>query len=94
MDEIEISTDLEYETGYSWDKVKKKYEEIIDNYLHELNQNWANEDKIIVRISQIETRILNIKGVLDVSNTTIQGVATNYMLDRDSIVVRKENTKA
>lgn len=94
MDEIKIETKLEYSSGYSWDKIKREYEEAIDNYLHELNQNWANEDKIIVRISQIETRILNIKGVLDISNTTIQGVATNYVLDSNSIVVRKENASS
>lgn len=89
MDEIEISTDLEYETGYSWDMVKRKYEEIIDSYLHELNQNWANQDKLVVRISQIETRLLNMEGILDIKNTMINGQSVNYILDRNSIVSRK-----
>ncbi|MGO0916431.1 hypothetical protein ACTPEM_25475, partial [Clostridioides difficile] len=42
----------------------------------------------IVRISQIETRLLSIDGVLDITNTMINEVKSNLTIDSNSIVVR------
>ena len=57
-----------------------------------MNSVWEDENNIIVRISQLETRILGVKGVLDVMNTTINGVSENYTVHKDSIVKRGELT--
>ena len=35
---------------------------------------------LIIRISQIETRILGIQGIIDVENTTLNGYAENFIL--------------
>lgn len=91
VDEVTISTTLEYATGYNWDSIKNQFYEVIDEYFSELNQGWANSDNIVVRISQIESRILEITGIVDISNTLINNQANNYTLDKDSIVAREEN---
>lgn len=90
-DAIEVLSELEYKTGYSWDNIENEFYNVIDKYFDELNHNWANEKEIVVRVSQIETRILNITGVLDVRNTKINGQEANYVLNKDSIAIRKEN---
>ena len=87
---VEVLAELEYKTGYSWNNVESEFYRVIDNYFDELNRNWANEKEIVIRISQIETRILNITGVLDVRNTKINGQEANYVLNKDSIAIRKE----
>ena len=86
--ELTIQTDITYETGYEWKNVSNAFNEIIDAYLAELNADWNNNEKIIVRISQIESRLLDITGILDVDGTTINGAAGNYSADEDAVVKR------
>ena len=50
------------------------------NYLLELRKNWANQANTVVRISQIETRILQIEGIVDIQNTKINNSASNLTL--------------
>lgn len=87
---IEVRAELEYKTGYSWDNIENEFYRVIDEYFDELNRNWANEKEIVIRISQIETRILSITGVLDIRNTRINEQEANYVLNKDSIAIRKE----
>ena len=44
----------------------------IEEYFQELNETWGNEINLVVRISRIESRILDLEGVLDVSDTTLK----------------------
>ncbi|MFF2797181.1 hypothetical protein [Lysinibacillus xylanilyticus] len=43
---------------------------------------------MIVRISQIETRILGVDGVIDIANTKLNGIASNLELDKEAIPKR------
>ena len=65
----------------------KKIDEVIENYLLELRKTWADEDHLIVRISQIETRLLGIKGIVDINGTTINGAADNLTLGKYEVPV-------
>ena len=84
---INITTDLTFETGYSWSNLQTSINEVVDAYLLELRKSWADEEYLIVRISQIETRILTIKGVLDIANTKINGSTDNLILGEYEIPV-------
>lgn len=59
----------------------------MNKYLLELRKTWENESNIIVRISQIEARILNIESILDISNTTINDTTSNIELSNNKIPV-------
>ncbi|EGT4083841.1 baseplate J/gp47 family protein [Clostridioides difficile] len=87
---INISAEITYKNGYTWENIKSIAEEAIDDYLNELNMSWEDEENLIVRISQIETRLLSIDGVLDITNTMINDVKSNLTIDSNSIVVRGE----
>ncbi|WP_200822692.1 baseplate J/gp47 family protein, partial [Clostridioides difficile] len=87
---INISAEITYKSGYTWENIKSIAEEAIDDYLNELNMSWEDEENLIVRISQIETRLLSIDGVLDIANTMINSIASNLTIDSNSIVVRGE----
>jgi uncharacterized phage protein gp47/JayE len=41
-----------------------------------------------VRTAQLESRILEVPGVLDISNTTINGLSNNLVLEGSQIPVR------
>ncbi len=85
---VDVSFNLTYAKGYSWEVVKSDVQQVIDEYLEELNKGWSETDKIRVRIAHIESRILDVTGVLDIQDTTINGKAENLSVDKDSIVTR------
>lgn len=88
-DEVVINLDLNitFAEGYSYNGQKESIKEQVETYFKEIRKNWENEDTVIVRISQIDTRILNVTGVIDVNNTKINGKNSNLQLDEYSIPV-------
>ena len=87
---IDLSFTLSYETGWDWTSAESYVVATIDSYFSELAENWASADHLTVRISQIENRILSECSAMinDISDTQINGVAKNLVLDADSIPVR------
>lgn len=87
---VDITLNLTYASGWSWDTARSYVEAVIDEYFSELAGTWADADHLIVRISQIESRILAgcAAMVTDIADTLINGEAENLALDEDSIPVR------
>ena len=52
-----------------------------------LRKTWADNPYLVVRISQIETRILSIPGVVDIGNTRINAKADNLTLGKFEVPV-------
>lgn len=84
---VTISTNITFQEGYSFSGQKTAIEEVINAYLLEIRKVWADETASVVRISQIETRILNLTGVVDINNTKINGAASNLVLGEYEIPV-------
>ncbi len=85
---VNLSFTLQYQREWTWEDVKGYVKNTIDTYFIELARAWAEqEETIVVRISQIESRLLDISGILDISNTQINGVPSNYVLPLDCIPV-------
>ena len=42
----------------------------------------------MVRVSRIESRILDLEGILDVSDTELNGQMRNIEIDENNIVIR------
>lgn len=85
-DDIHIETKLTLQNDWLWEDVEPAIKEILEEYLEELNVNWEEQDNTIVRISQIETRILNLDGLIDIEGTKINGLEKNYVIEKDKIV--------
>ena len=67
----------------------------MENYLEELRENWedeyqTNHQGLVVRLAEIESRILNVDGVIDVADATINGTASNLSLDDSEIPLLEE----
>ena len=52
---------------------------------------WENE-RLVVRISQIENRLLNLDGVLDVADTTLNDISSNLIVKTEQLPVLGEVT--
>lgn len=84
---INIQTDVVFEDGYGWDDMRGAIEDVIKNYLLELRRKWEESSSTIVRVSQIESRILAVDGVTDIADTTLNGTAANVVLGEYEIPV-------
>lgn len=91
---INIQTKLSYQLGYRWEDVKTLVEKTIDEYFKELNKLWDNSKNIVIRISQIETKLLSVQGVIDVTGTRLNGEESNWTVHQEAIVKRGEITSA
>lgn len=85
---VNITTTITYQSGWNFAACQTYIQNAIDAYYLELAKTWADNDNLIVRISQIETRLLNVAGILDIANTSINGVQANLVVDADSIPIR------
>lgn len=89
---INVSSNITFETGYSWDNMQSAIENAVSDYLLELRKKWADGSSLTVRISQIETRILDLSGVVDIADTTLNGAAQNITLSENEVPVLGEVT--
>ena len=85
---IDIQTHITFQEGWDWAAIEPHVNEAIDAYFKELSAQWEQSDRLIVRISQIETRLLDLTGVLDIADTTLNGAAKNLTVENDNIPVR------
>lgn len=84
---INVTTDITFEQGYSWSNLGTAITKAVSDYLLELRTYWANGSNTVVRIAQIESRILAITGVADIADTEINGEASNLTLGEYEIPV-------
>lgn len=85
---VDISADITYSGSWTWEDVENYVAAAIDEYFLELAKEWDESDNLIVRISQIESRLLGIEGVLDINGTAINSKKSNLSLGEDEIPVR------
>ncbi|WP_309244143.1 baseplate J/gp47 family protein [Paenibacillus sp. GbtcB18] len=82
---LDVETTITLANNTTISQVKPEIEEVIETYLLLLRQTWKDEDYLIVRVSQVEARILNVPGVTDIANTKLNGVAGNVELQAEEI---------
>lgn len=84
---IDVSFTLTFDTGITWADVQSAATAAIQDYFDELAQTWETANGLIVRVSQIETKVLNVPGVIDITGTTINGGTANISLPLNAIPV-------
>lgn len=84
---ISVSFALTFDSGVTWASVQEAVKAAIQTYFDELIETWADTDGLVVRVSQIETKVLNVSGVIDITGTTINGGTANVTLASNAIPV-------
>lgn len=77
---IQISTTVTFEDGHNWSNTGAAIEESVNGYFLDLRKKWSDTTQTVVRISQIENRILGVEGVVDVTGTKLNDIAENMTL--------------
>lgn len=84
---VAVKTSLVFEEGYNWSRLKSQITKAVEEYLLELRKKWADSGILVVRISQIESRILNVPGIADLTKTKINGKEENLTIERYDVPV-------
>lgn len=85
---VAITTKITYSTGYSWDSIGDSIKAAITRYLKGIAEAWADGDENttpIVYTSRLESAVLDVEGVLDISETTLNDSTGNLQLKSDEI---------
>lgn len=85
---IKIYTEIIYKEGYSYEDLKEYIENAVEKYFLEVRESWETNDNLIIRILRIESAIASITGIEDVAETTLNGAAKNYTVEKDYLPVK------
>ncbi len=85
--EINITAQFTFDDGYSQEDVQGHMEHALEEYFLELKKGWKNTE-ITVRLSQIEHRLLNVEGTIDIADTKLNGASSNIALGYAEVPVR------
>lgn len=82
-----VKTNITFDVGYGWSNLQSSINAVISDYLLELRKSWADNPYLVVRISQIESRLLGINGIVDIDSTEINGDSDNLTLEKYEVPV-------
>ena len=88
--EITINTTITLQEGFEISVVKTAIEKVINDYFTEVKKEWENSTTLTVRIAHIESRMLDVNGVVDIANTTLNGSTSNLILTNEQIPLLSE----
>ena len=85
--DVNVSMKAELKTGVEQSAAIAEISKIINEYFKELSEDWEKKDNVVVRISHIESRILErCNSVEDIEiGTTANGETKSLILEKDEI---------
>lgn len=84
---INVAATLTFDTGYTYDSVKDQISTVLSDYLLSLCKDWASQKQTIVRIKQIEAKLLAIDGIVDLNGLKLNDGESNITLTEYEIPV-------
>lgn len=84
---IYVKAILTFASGYTFNSLKSQIENVIKDYLLEIRKEWSNNIESLVRIRQIELKILSVEGIIDIVNTKINNSTNNLTLSKYQIPI-------
>ncbi|MBD8499972.1 baseplate J/gp47 family protein [Paenibacillus arenosi] len=82
---VNVTTRVTLQQGVTVGQVQADIEKAIRDYLLGLCKSWKDENQLVVRIAQIDARLLTVTGVEDVMDTKLNGAVSNITLGTDDI---------
>ena len=87
---VNVSTAITFKSGYSYETLKDTIEEAAAEFMTGLSKTWSEGDEktgLTVYIARFEAAMLDIQGILDISDTTFNGTSANLTLSWNQIPV-------
>ncbi len=78
---IDVELSLILQDTANQQLLQEQIEDAINGYFYKLRESWDSQSEpLVMRLSQIENRVLDVSGVIDVSMTRINGNDRNLAL--------------
>lgn len=87
---VNIASKITTDATHPFEEIKNNITKALDTYLLDLRKAWEDNTTLTIRKAQVESIILNIEGVIDVSNTTINNQSGNVLLSEYQIPILSE----
>lgn len=87
---INVGINVMLASGYSQETVSESIKETIGEYIRTIRGSWEKNETLTIRIAHIDSRVLNVDGVLDVGETTINGTQSNIIVSSEHVPVLGE----
>ena len=87
---INISSKITLSETGELTTVTQQIQQALETYFLNLRKTWEDNSSLIVRKSQIETTILSIEGVIDISETKLNNSDSNIEVSMENIPVLGE----
>lgn len=87
---INISSKITLSESGELESTREKIKEELEKYFLNLRKTWEDSTSLIVRKSQIETTILSIDSIIDISETKLNDADSNIEVSIQSIPVLGE----
>ena len=87
---INISSKITLSETGELTTVTQQIQQALETYFLNLRKTWEDNSSLIVRKSQIETTILSIEGVIDISETKLNNSDSNIEVSIENIPVLGE----
>ena len=91
--EINITADVELESGIMVGNIQKQVEDNIEEYLLSVRKEWADRETIYVYIAQIIVSILRVSGISNVSNVLINSSCSIFFFFAEATPPRAKPSK-
>jgi uncharacterized phage protein gp47/JayE len=84
---VQVQAKLFFDTDYAYENVQEQVIDVIEEYLLEIRKEWENQPEHVVRITQLESRLLSVSGIVDILNTKINGQLENLIVSKYSVPI-------
>lgn len=84
---IDITMQLTYEDGQDWSMLGEQITEVIEAYFAETRKEWKESKGLVIRIAHIESAVLDVEGVVDITGTTLNGEQQNVTCDEYAVPI-------
>ena len=84
---IHIEVNIVYDYGYDWNSCKNSVESALEEYFFEVRKDWSRQEESILRINGVNAAILSVQGIIDVTETKLNGEGENLRLGSCEIPV-------
>lgn len=82
---VNVATSIQFADGYDADTLQTSIRAKLTEFLLNLAKGWEDADAITIYISRLESALLDIEGITDVTATSLNGTAANLILGADVI---------
>ncbi len=84
---VDVATRITFAAGWGQESAGSIISKAVEAYFKEIAEGWEDAEVSIVRISQIENKILNLVCTLDIEGTLLNGKDSNVQLDAEEIPI-------